>query len=103
MKACLAGAAPANHKYILVDIVLWDAVSSHHDPLRLREQDIVLKLRINKRPDVLFRPPPCAAVFPAVTVFLCVFPSDIHDKADKNQTGCTPQDICQVQPAQGIF
>ena len=57
MEACLAGAGTADNQHVLVDVVFWYLIPPKHNPLRLCQEDIVVKLRVDKRLDVLLRPP----------------------------------------------
>ena len=53
MKSCLARAGTANNENIFVDIVLGYLIFAHHDPLSLSEQNILVKLGVDKRLDVI--------------------------------------------------
>ena len=53
MEAGLTGAGTANHQNILIDIVLGDFISAHHDALGLCQQNVLIELGVDKRLDIL--------------------------------------------------
>ncbi len=57
VKSCLTRARTANYQNIFVDIVLRNLVAAHHDALSLRQEDILVKLRVDERLNVLRRAP----------------------------------------------
>ncbi len=57
MEASLAGAGTADHQNIFVDVVLGVFVAAHHDTLRLRQEDILVKLGVDEGLNVLCRAP----------------------------------------------
>ena len=77
MKSCLTGAGTADYENIFVDIVLGILISAHHDTLGLSEQNILVKLGVDERLDVIGVAPSGAAVLHAVAVFLGIFGLDI--------------------------
>ena len=77
MKAGFAGTGTANDKHILIDVILGILIPAYHDSFRLRKQNILVKLRVYERLDVLGSPPAGAAVLPTVPEFLRVLRLDI--------------------------
>ncbi len=57
MEAGLAAAASTYDQHVFVDVILRDFIAPYHDAFRLRQEDVVLKLRGDKGLDVLLRPP----------------------------------------------
>ncbi len=57
MEAGLAGARTADYQNIFIDIVLWIFIAAHHDTLRLRQENILVKLGGNEGLNVLHRAP----------------------------------------------
>lgn len=57
MEACLAAAGTADNQHVFVDVVFWYLIPPKHDPLRLRQEDVVGEFRVDKRLYVLLRPP----------------------------------------------
>ncbi len=56
-----------------------------HQPLRLRENDILLEYRVDIRSDVFRRSPTGRAVFHVLPILFCVLAFDIDD--EPNNTG----------------
>ena len=57
MKSSLTRARTANNQHVLVDVVLGNLVAAHHDALSLRQENVLVKLGINIRLNVLRRSP----------------------------------------------
>ncbi len=57
MKAGLAAAGAADNQHVLVDVIFWYLIPPKHDPLRLRQEDIVGEFRVYKRFYIFLRPP----------------------------------------------
>ena len=57
MEAGLAGAGTADNQYVFIDVIFWYLISPKHDPLRLRQEDVVREFRVDKRLYVLLCPP----------------------------------------------
>lgn len=57
MEAGLAGTGTTDDQHVLVDVVFWYLIPPKHNPLRLCQEDIAVKLRVDKRLDVLLCPP----------------------------------------------
>ena len=87
-KPRLAAAGAAHHQHVFVPrrLGVFGTVG-HHEPLGLGENDVVLKLRIDVRGDILGLAPTGRAVFQILAEFLGVFALDVHDKTDE-QGGC---------------
>ena len=49
MEPGLTGAGSANDQHVFVDVVFWYLVPADHDPFRLGQEDIIVKLGIDKR------------------------------------------------------
>ena len=57
MKASFAGAGTADYQHILVDVVFRVFVAAHHDALGLRQENVLVKLGVNKGLNILGCPP----------------------------------------------
>ncbi len=57
VKSCLTRARTADYQNIFVDIVLGIFVAAHHDTLRLRQENVLVKLRVDERLNILRRGP----------------------------------------------
>ena len=53
MEAGLAAAGAPDDQNIFIDVVLWILVPAKHDALSLRQQNILVKLWVNKGLDIL--------------------------------------------------
>ena len=53
MEACLTRAGTADNEHIFVDIVFGVLVSAHHDALSLGEQNVLVKLGVDERGNIL--------------------------------------------------
>ena len=83
----LAGTGTAHNQNILIPGILgvgW--AIGHHQPLCLRQNDIVLKLWCHKWGNVLGITPPGGAVFLVVTVLLRVLSFEIHRQSQPHST-----------------
>ena len=87
-KPRLAAAGAAYHQHVFVPrrLGVFGTVG-HHEPLGLGENDVVLKLRIDVRGDILGPAPTGRAVFQIFAEFLGVLALDVHDKPNE-QSGC---------------
>mgnify|MGYP002109329490 CR=1 FL=1 len=83
-KAGFAAAGAAYHQHVFVPrrLGVFGTVG-HHEPLGLGENDVVLKLRIDVRGDILGLAPTGRAVFQIFAEFLCVLALDVHDKTNE--------------------
>ena len=75
VKSGLTAAAAADHNDVLIAGVLrmlWS--TTHHQPFGLRENDVVLEYRVNKRFDVLLVAPPGRANSSPCRYFFAFFP-----------------------------
>ena len=95
---CFAGARAAYHKDIFVPRcfwVLWPAV--HRKPLRLRQDHVVCKHRIDVGRDILRRAPSCGPVFRVLPVLLRVLALYIHRQPQEQRTGDADAEIDGVE------
>ena len=53
MKSCLTRAGTSNNQHIFINIVLGVFVSAHHDALGLGKQNVLVKLGVDERSNVL--------------------------------------------------
>ena len=87
-KAGLARTAAADDQDIFVPRRFWVfGAVIHRQPLRLRENDVVLKRRIDVGLDVLGDSPAGAAVLQIFAKFLGVFALDVDGKPDEQGGG----------------
>ena len=96
-----AAAADYNHIFIPRVLRLLRA-AVHRQLLRLRQNDIVLKIRVDVGLYIFGVAPTCAAVFCALAVFLRVFPFDIDNQTDNHRADNADKQIQRVNARQGI-
>ena len=97
-KPGLTGTGAADDEHILISRVsrVFGAIR-HHQAFGLREDDIVLKDRIDKWGNVFGFAPSGRAVFLILTILLCVFAFDIDNKADDGGSGDTDTQIDRME------
>src|SRR5699024_11686088 len=67
------------YDHVFIPGILWQLRTAvHGEPLRLRQEDIILKDRINERGNIFRRSPPGGAVLHALPIFLRIFASDVN-------------------------
>ena len=100
-KPRLAAAGAAHHQHVFVPrrLGVFGTVG-HHEPLSLGENDVVLKLRIDVRGDILGLAPTGRAVFQILAEFLGVFALDVHDKTDEQSGGNARAQVDGVEAGQ---
>ncbi len=57
MESGLAGTAPADDQHVFVDVIFGVLIPAEHDALRLRQKDVLVKLRIDIGADIFCVPP----------------------------------------------
>ena len=97
-KSRLARTGTADDKDIFIPRILRLSRSArHHQPLRLCQQDIVLKFSAHVRLYVLCIAPPCGTVLHAMPELLGVLGFEIYHKAERNAAPCSYQQILWVE------
>ena len=93
-KAGLAAAASAHNQHVFVPCRLRvPGAVVHGQPLRLRQDHVFLKHRVDIGRDVLARAPPGRAVFTVLSVFAGVFALEVN---------CGSQQGCRDRPGQEV-
>ena len=86
-KPCFSATAAADYKHILVSCEFWIfRAAVHCQPFRVRQQNIIVKILVNVRLNILRRAPACRAVFNTFSEFLCVFAPQIQNALDRKRT-----------------
>ena len=81
-KSGLAGAGTAYDQHIFVSGILGvGRTVGHHQALRLRQNDVVLKFGSDKRGNILCVSPSGRTVFFIVPIFLGIFSTEIHGQS----------------------
>ena len=101
VKARLAAAGAADHQYILVPGCLGVfGPPGHGQAFGLGQQDVVFKLGVDVRGNVLGGTPPGRAVFFTLAVFLGVLAFAVHDEPDSHRPGNAHAEVKRVQAGQ---
>ena len=102
-KPCLAAAAAADHHDVFISrIFRLLRAAVHGKAFGLRQNDVVLKIRVDVGLYIFGVAPTCAAVFCALAVFLCVFPFDIDNQTNNHRADNADKQIQRVNARQGI-
>src|SRR5699024_7037067 len=100
----LSAAAAADHDDVLISRVLrLLRAAVHGKPFRLRQNDVVLEIRVYVGLYIFGVSPSGRAVLRALAVFLRVFPFDIDYQADNHRTDNADKQIQRVNARQGVF
>ena len=102
-KSRLAGAGTADYQHIFISrrFRVFRTVI-HRQPFRLRQQNVIVKIGVDVRRNILGRPPTGAAVFLAFAVFLGIFPLEIHHQPQGSGTGNADQQVKGVDAGGSI-
>lgn len=93
-KSRLTGAGSTDDQHILVSRVGRILRSAgHHQPLGLRENDVIPRISGHIRGNIFLIAPTSAAVLDVLPVLLRVLAFDIYNKPDNHSTGNTDQEI----------
>ena len=84
IESCFTGSGSTDDDHIFVSCILRKfRAAVHSQPLRLCQDDIIFKYRINKWFNVFFISPSCRTVFFALPELFCIFPFHVHNTAEK--------------------
>ena len=101
IEAGLAAAGAADYQYILVPGRLGVfGPSGHSQAFGLGQQDVVFKLGVDVRGNVLGGTPSGRAVFFTLAVFLGVLALAVHDEPDSHRTNNANAEVKQMQAGQ---
>ena len=101
VKPRLAAAGAADHQHILVPGRLGVfGPPGHGQAFGLGQQDVVFKLGVDVRGNVLGGAPPGRAVFLTLAVLLCIFAFAVHDEPDSHRPGNAHAQVKRMQAGQ---